>query len=191
MIFQCQHCGVEFKSSHKSKFCGVGCYGVSKRGSIPWNKGKKTGIKPWLGKKRDPETIAKMQATKIARPYSHPQSVRDRISKTTLGRSKGGVSAVAALIRGTSPYKNWRTAIYKRDDYTCQQCGVRGGKLNADHKTPFSVLLRRHKIKTIMEAAACSELWNLDNGKTLCVPCHLKTPTHGHYSRAADMARAA
>lgn len=33
----------------------------------------------------------------------------------------------------------------------------------------------RHKIKSFEEANNCEELWNINNGKTLCRKCHDKT----------------
>ncbi len=55
-------------------------------------------------------------------------------------------------------YKEWRKAVYERDGYTCQLCGSRGVKLNAHHK---------------MQYAHFPELrYAIDNGITLCVPCH-------------------
>jgi hypothetical protein len=35
-------------------------------------------------------------------------------------------------------WKMIRERIFKRDDYTCQYCGVRGGKLQCDHYIPVS-----------------------------------------------------
>lgn len=61
--------------------------------------------------------------------------------------------------------KIWREKVYQRDDYTCQHCGERGGKLNADHIKPFSLFPELR--------------FELSNGRTLCVPCHRKTPTWG------------
>ncbi len=58
----------------------------------------------------------------------------------------------------------WRKAIFERDNYTCKECGQYGGRLQADHILPYS---------TFPEAR-----WNLDNGRTLCVECHKKTPTY-------------
>ena len=29
------------------------------------------------------------------------------------------------------------------------------------------------------EALECTELWDLENGRTLCVPCHKLTDTYG------------
>ena len=61
--------------------------------------------------------------------------------------------------------REWRTAIFKRDDYTCQMCGERGGRLQADHIEPVAL---RPDLR-----------FDLDNGRTLCVPCHKDTPTYG------------
>src|SRR5690606_13843091 len=36
-------------------------------------------------------------------------------------------------IRGLKEYSKWRTSVYKRDNYTCKQCGQQGNKLEADH----------------------------------------------------------
>lgn len=62
-------------------------------------------------------------------------------------------------------YRDWRKAVYERDNYTCQFCGVRGTQLNADHIKPWSLFpdLR----------------YDLENGRTLCVPCHRTTDTYG------------
>lgn len=54
---------------------------------------------------------------------------------------------------------NWRQKVYERDVFTCQKCGDdKGGNLNAHH---------------IEAHAACKEKrWSVDNGITLCAPCH-------------------
>lgn len=62
-------------------------------------------------------------------------------------------------------YKAWRKAVFDRDDYTCQLCGVRGGELHADHIKPY--------------ATFPSLRYELSNGRTLCAPCHRATPTWG------------
>ena len=40
--------------------------------------------------------------------------------------------------RNSPRYREWRTAVFVRDGYTCQHCGQRGGKLNAHHIKPFA-----------------------------------------------------
>lgn len=78
---------------------------------------------------------------------------------------KGGISTENELVRHSIEYKLWRESVFKRDDYTCQSCRIRGGTLNADHIKPFSLF---PELRTA-----------IDNGRTLCVPCHKKTATYG------------
>lgn len=79
-------------------------------------------------------------------------------------RDQGKTSA-NSRIRDSKEYVAWRLAVFTRDDYTCQACGQRGGKLNADHELPFALYpdLR----------------FEVLNGRTLCVACHQKTDTYG------------
>lgn len=57
-------------------------------------------------------------------------------------------------------YKKWRTDVFKRDAYTCQDCGTRGGRLVAHH---------------IQRWADKPELrYEVSNGITLCEKCHDK-----------------
>lgn len=64
----------------------------------------------------------------------------------------------ATEIRNSKEYKEWRTAVYERDKYTCQKCGKVGGVLNAHHIKPFS----RYPDQRL----------NIENGITLCKGCH-------------------
>lgn len=61
-------------------------------------------------------------------------------------------------------YKEWRAKVFARDNYTCQNCDKRGGKLHAHHIIPVS--------------ADESKIVNVDNGITLCKKCHSKTIRH-------------
>lgn len=75
---------------------------------------------------------------------------------------KGGVTSENHKIRKSLQMKEWRRAVFKRDNFTCQICGQVGGNLNADH---------------IKQFAHYPELrFDLSNGRTLCKPCHLKVP---------------
>jgi len=96
---------------------------------------------------------------------------------------KGGITELKHSIRESSEYSRWRTKIFKRDGYKCVWGGEsHGNELNSDHIKSFSSLLRENNIKTVNEAVSCQELWNIDNGRTLCVPCHQKTDTYGSKS---------
>lgn len=76
-------------------------------------------------------------------------------------------------------YVAWRKAIFLRDDFTCQICGVRGAHLHADHHPePFWVIRDRNVIMTVEQARGCKEFWEIKRGRTLCRECHRKTDSY-------------
>lgn len=99
-------------------------------------------------------------------PYELEQG-RKYCSRTCADRAQDfGKTSEAFRLRTSAEYATWREAVFRRDDYTCQRCRKRGGKLNADHIKRFA----DHPDLRL----------SVDNGRTLCVPCHLKTPTFGN-----------
>lgn len=126
----------------RKRFCSRKCLGI------------------FNGKNRNPELLQKMinaantpeaNAKKVHRGKEHPRYINDR-----------------TLIKSKRPqYENtlWRKQVFERDDYTCQNCKTKGGKLQADHIKPYFLYpdLR----------------WDINNGRTLCVDCHKKTDTYG------------
>lgn len=121
------------------------------------------------------ETRQKMSANNARTNLGKTFSIETRLkmsviaSMNKLGENnpnwKGGTTAEAQNIRGSARYRNWRTAVFLRDNYTCQDCGARGCELNADHIKPFSQFPELR--------------FEVSNGRTLCVPCHKDTPTYG------------
>jgi 5-methylcytosine-specific restriction endonuclease McrA len=57
----------------------------------------------------------------------------------------------------------WRKSVFERDNHTCQECGKRGGYLEAHHVKPFAFFPELR--------------YELSNGQTMCRPCHNKTKT--------------
>lgn len=92
--------------------------------------------------------------------------------KTPWNKGKGTISSENELFRKTKAYIDWRNSVYERDNYTCQFCNERGGKLNADHILPFAYFPK--------------DRLDINNGRTLCSDCHRKTGTYG---RRADFLR--
>lgn len=88
---------------------------------------------------------------------------------------KGGISLLNNQIRGCLKMRQWICDVFERDNYTCQKCQIRGGKLNAHHLKQFSIIILENKITNLEESLLCEELWNINNGQTLCEECHKKT----------------
>ena len=89
---------------------------------------------------------------------------------------KGGITPLIVKIRRCFEYKQWVQRILKKDNYTCRFCNKRGGSKQADHyPKDFADIIADNKIKTFQQALDCKELWDLDNGRTLCIPCHRTT----------------
>lgn len=82
---------------------------------------------------------------------------------------KGGITSMNKMIRRSLEYKLWREAVFKRDNWTCIFCGSRGRKqvmeLHPDHIKPFAYFPELR--------------FDINNGRTLCINCHRKTPTYG------------
>lgn len=112
--------------------------------------------------------------------YNHTEETKNVISNKIKGRRKGkkhwnwqgGKTMIWQAIRNMEEYKYWRDSVFKRDDYRCQICDNRKGKHNAHHIKPFARILKENNIETIDKALNCNELWDVNNGVTLCVTCH-------------------
>lgn len=88
---------------------------------------------------------------------------------------KGGVKPLHQQIRNHKSYIDWRDSVFKRDKYTCQDCGQVGGNLHAHHIASFS---KHPDLRT-----------ELSNGKTLCDECHSGYHNNMNFSKKAKMKR--
>ena len=76
-------------------------------------------------------------------------------------RWKGGTTTERSRMMSRYEYRQWRSAVFQRDNFTCQRCGVGGGCfVMAHHMKPWSEFpdLR----------------YDINNGITLCKACHAK-----------------
>jgi hypothetical protein len=149
------------------------------------NEMRKLGkIKPyWNGKKRDNETRRKIIETKKmlyrlglhkissmiqrAKPGVRLNTGRTLFKKGQYAGSKhlnwkGGLSKAKHELWSNKEYQIWRKAVFERDKYICQKCGCDGKvkTLNAHH------LKDKYRYPDIM--------FDINNGLTLCVDCHIK-----------------
>lgn len=97
----------------------------------------------------------------------------DEVAKTRTGelspKWEGGKTAKSKVLRTRAEYREWRLAVFKRDNFTCQKCGKRTRDLEAHH---------------IKESCNHPELiYDVNNGITLCHACHKETDNYGWKAR--------
>jgi hypothetical protein len=162
---QCKVCTKEivknphesYKQHNKRVTCRVVCQAKLRLGVPLSEVTKKKLSRAMLGRKLPKEQIQRLRESKLG-------------EKSPFW--KGGAMKNYALhvqIRKSNEYKLWRKAVFERDNYTCVLCGARNGNgkaitLNADHIKPFSLFPELR--------------FAIDNGRTLCLPCHKKTDTY-------------
>ena len=126
---------------------------------------KKGNVGYWKGKKRSEETKEKLRQANLGKKSPLKGRKRPALSGKNNPAWKGGVTKRTNQIRNSIEYINWRTKVFKRDKFTCQDCGIIGANLNAHHKISFAKLINTEKEKLIFD---------IKNGITLCVDCHQK-----------------
>lgn len=141
---------------------------------------------PWKGRCRScackevasrPE-IKAIQSENGRRNPPPRQNVKNYRRGPANNRWRGGITPEVMRVRNSPEMRVWRMAVFQRDSFTCQICGQRGGDLNADHIQPFALFPHLR--------------FEVDNGRTLCVPCHRQhgaCVSHGKVTRESSQGR--
>lgn len=135
--FFCEECGINFlnKPSRNSRFCSAMC------------RAKNIG-RAKLGVALSLEVREKMSLSQ--RGSEKPNLRGKKHFNWKGGKSKNRHKG--------QEYKQWRTAVFKRDNYTCQECGKKNIFLNVHHIQDWK---NYPKLR-----------FDINNGQTLCVFCH-------------------
>lgn len=144
-------------------------------------KEKKKGIK--LTKEHIDKIVKKNTGKK--RDYKTRMLLRSQRLGSKNPSWKGGITPIMKAIRMSFKYRQWRSDIFTRDDWTCRECNKRAKRgeiliIHAHHIKEFYKILEEYNIRTLEEALICEELWDINNGLTLCTDCHKKTKSYGH-----------
>ena len=128
---------------------------AAKRGKAPWNKGLSKLEHPCLS--RSGVKVGNIPWNK-GKPHTAITGERNH-------RWKGGANSKNKKLRHSLEYRAWRRAVLGRDGQACVWCGDgRKGNLDVDHVKSF---------------ADFPELrFAVDNGRTLCRPCHRTTDNY-------------
>lgn len=162
--------GYKLRCGH-TKSCG--CYNRDILSTLVGNKhpmfGKKTSAKQkevtsklFKGKKIPKERIERIREKLKGRIFSKEHC--KKISESRVGDKnhawKGGISSDDRKLRSSKKLVIWRKEIFHRDNYTCRECGTTKKRLNAHHIKSW-----KHYPEYRLD---------IENGITLCVPCHHK-----------------
>ena len=167
--------GIPKSKEHKRKI-GLGNKGktVSKESRKKMSISAIGKMGYWKNKKLPKETRILMSIfakQRFINPKNHPMYIDGRTS-------------LSVSIRNMIEYKEWRIQVFKRDNFTCQDCGQIGGSLEAHHKKVFADLLTEFlkeydqfspiedKETLIRLAMKYKPFWDADNGITLCKNYH-------------------
>jgi hypothetical protein len=165
--------GIKKSEAHKKKLS------EALVGNIPWSKGlhiweDRPHPKGMLGKKQSLETKAKLSQANKGKVVS--LETRLKMSASQKGEKnrqwKGGMYRISEQVRDCFEYRQWRSDVFLRDNFTCQKCLQYGGKLHAHHLKLLSKILEDNQVTNFEQAQNCSELWNINNGQTVCEDCH-------------------
>lgn len=157
----------KISNSNKGKRISAGT--EFKKGSVPWNKGLKGAMSAvWNKGKKNPyskETLEQMSQSHtgvMLAPFSEER--RRNMGKSRCGINhwhwRGGITQENKKVRNSVDFKLWREAVFVRDNWTCQVCNIRGGRLHPHHIKNFA---QHYELRFV-----------IDNGITLCCKCHIK-----------------
>lgn len=129
-----------------------------------------------IGRKQTPEQRLKIKEARARQIITAETRRKQSLSMKKLyaeGTRKGedSIFYIDGRHKGLTPikksldYKLWREAVFTRDKFTCQDCKIQGGELQAHHIKPQSIFPELR--------------FAIDNGLTLCRSCHTKTDTWG------------
>lgn len=162
--YNCKNCGkpsiyIQYPSSlkngHRGVFCGRACnIKFSRKNSFNFNCaicGNTVFTTPSQMVYRKRRTCSQVCKSKLRRIEAEKRRIEFGYTKHQLDR----------LARYSSEAYSWRKAVFERDNYTCQLCGIRGSYIEADHIKPFAFFPELR--------------YSLDNGRTLCKFCHNTT----------------
>ena len=154
--FICKFCGKEFKDKHKDRmYCSKQCFANDIEQKVEYkceNCGSNVKVKTSTFKKAEHHycSDACMRAHRpswykgeLVYNYDHQRSNEER-----------------KKIRKSNEDYQFINGVKKRDDYTCQCCGVRGGKLVSHHINSYNWFKEGR--------------YDISNGITLCECCHIE-----------------
>jgi predicted RNA-binding Zn-ribbon protein involved in translation (DUF1610 family) len=103
---------------------------------------------------------AHAQWNKLSEAERQLMSIKNSCGQRGLSADQfdGFTSSEGARLRQSAEGKAWSYDVLAKSNFTCEKCGMRGGKLHAHHKNAF--------------AAFPDQRLDVENGACLCEECH-------------------
>lgn len=109
---------------------------------------------------------------KLPKPYI--SEIKKQLTGSKNPAWKGGITDINKKIRNSKEYKEWRTSVFERDNYTCVECGYRSEKGKY-------IQIQAHHIKSFSKYPELR--FEINNAITLCKECHKKTENHAKHKK--------
>ena len=170
----------KISESHKGKILSE----EHKKNLSVSHKGQHSSIKTQFFKGQKPWNTGK---NRPAFSDEWKENIRKSLKGKYIGEKhwnwNGGITTIRTLLWHSDKYQSWRNAIFLKDNYICQICGIKNGDgktipLEADHyPVPFAFYLEQikkisnDKFKWFEIALQFQPLWK-STGRTLCKFCH-------------------
>jgi len=171
---KCLYCGNErfvFYSDikrGKGKYCNRECWDKHKR-KLP-----EFIICKWCKKKF--KNIYSQRTKKFCSKDCYTKWCKGRLAYPNLVGKRGVKPKTYHLKKrpkhGGVKYQEWRMSVWKRDNFTCQDCGKTANELKKINSKIIA-----HHIKAYSKYPKLR--YDIDNGLTLCIECHKKTENYG------------
>ena len=148
VVYDCETCGCDVEKRQfeydreNHHFCSTKCAGI-------WKSVNRAGENSHL--------------FGIPKSHEHRKKLADAQRGDKHYNWKGGMKIENQRIRNQMDYREWRTKVFERDDYTCVRCGSRNGNGKR-------IDLESHHILAFADYP--EERFAEDNGVTWCLECH-------------------
>jgi len=177
---------------------------MAKKGNIPWNKGLTKEIdnriksrkfteehKRKISESKKGHIVLEQTRSKLSKYFkenptrsftghkhtnkSNASNREKHLGKIPWNKGTGYKTSLSKKIEALKKYNKWRLQVFSRDKFTCVNCKNIGGELRAHHIKQKALIIKENNIFTIQDAENCKELWDINNGVTLCEKCHKLT----------------
>lgn len=116
------------------------------------------------GCKHTEETKEKLRLARKKQKFTQASLDKMAESMRRLWDKRGRVNKKRYKHQNDAQYRQWRSDIFERDNWTCQTCQSRGCYLEAHHIKSWA---KYSKLRYV-----------IDNGVTLCLDCHKLTDNY-------------